>query len=648
MTAEATHGMALRRALSWLVCGNLAMNALFAVAGLTPLWLRPLLERQASTALSRSVTIGRLHWHAGGGLGFTAEDIDVGNPNGFPPDAAPFAVLGRATVVFDVLASLRRLDLVLDRVELERPVLHILAVEDGRENFRFPGAPRAVSLPDKVGITKGRARVSLAGPRANFDVEFATSGVPMDHRVPWLTADAVGSFAGEPLVARLTSETPLALTGQTRRWNINLDIRNGPTHVAALGTLHRSEGLGGAALELSLAGPDIALLSGLTGIPFPTTPPYDLRGRFDYQAGRYHVSEVAGRLGRTDITGSLTVATDGARPVITTELQSRELEPADMVSFLGGQPAAPGTPGQTTLQQDQALRMEAASRADPRVLPHKDLRLPKLAGLDLHVDYQAQRIRGAAMPFNNVALHLDAVAGDVTVQKLSVGVGNGRILADVALTPQAEGTTRAVARLHLEQVDVARLLRIGSVYQSGGTLHGSVRVEGTGRSIAEILGAANGGASLWMNGGRISSVLTDLAGLRLGSALLSSLGGDPNRRVECFMAELALRGGMVSTNKLVLVTEDAITQGRGGVDLRQEKVELRLTTQSRHLTLGVLPAPLLISGTLKAPRAALDPASPAAQEGLAGIMAVLPSIQIGTDDAPRCKQPTGQEQPRAR
>jgi hypothetical protein len=73
------------------------------------------------------------------------------------------------------------------------------------------------------------------------------------------------------------------------------------------------------------------------------------------------------------------------------------------------------------------------------------------------------------------------------------------------------------------------------------------------------------------------------------------------------------------------------------VDLGHERVEIRLRTQSKHLTVGVLPAPLLINGALKEPRAAPDPATPAGKGGLAGALAALPTVQFGTGDAPRCK-----------
>ena len=141
-----------------------------------------------------------------------------------------------------------------------------------------------------------------------------------------------------------------------------------------------------------------------------------------------------------------------------------------------------------------------------------------------------------------------------------------------------------------------------------------------------------------MAGGDLSKLLVDLAGLRLGSALLSSLGsGAALAGVECFVADLALRRGVLSPRALLLETEDAVTEGEGAVDLGRERVEVRLRTESKRLTLGVLPAPLLVSGTLKEPRAAPDPATPAGRGGLAGALAALPSVQLGTGDDPRCE-----------
>ena len=89
--------MAWRRAFRWLLWSGVAAVGLLAAAALSsPLWLRPLAERQASAVLGRPVAIGRLHLRPGDPLVLAAEDVVVGNPPGFPAgEHEPFARVPR-------------------------------------------------------------------------------------------------------------------------------------------------------------------------------------------------------------------------------------------------------------------------------------------------------------------------------------------------------------------------------------------------------------------------------------------------------------------------------------------------------------------------------------------------------------------------
>ena len=347
----------------------------------------------------------------------------------------------------------------------------------------------------------------------------------------------------------------------------------------------------------------------------------------------------AGRIGHSDVQGTMTIATrPGRPPEITAELRSHSVDLRDIASVLAGEPGPPGTPGETPEQHAQATRIEAEARASPRVLPQAPLDLSNLQRVDLHLAYRAERIQGRFMPLDDLVIHLDVVNGSVALRPISFAVGQGRIFGDISLKPQTQDVVAAGAELRFERLDVSRLMRASRSYQGAGALSGTARIEGNGRSVAAILGSGDGALSLWMAGGDLSTLLVDLAGLRLGSALISALGGSSRSRVDCFVADLALRRGVLSTGTLLLETEDAVTQGEGTVDLRREQLNLRLRTESKRLTIGVLPAPLLISGTLKEPHAAPDPTAKAAQGGLAGALAALPTIQLGIGDDLRCQR----------
>ena len=406
--------MAWRRALRWLLWSGVAAAGLVVAAALSsPLWLRPVAERQASAVLGRPVSIGRLRLRPGDPLVLIAEDVVVGNPQDFPAGEEPFARVPRAVVRLDAWALLRRGAIVVPSIELERPALRVVATEDGRANHRVgssddPAGGGAGPPIGALAIVDGRARVSLAGLRADFEVAFATEqGAAEGGGPPGIAAEAQGTYAGQPVEARFRGGAPHdLLRDPSKPWPVELHLTNGPTRASLNGALQDPLRRRGATLDLQLAGPDIALLRPLTGAPLPHTPPYELGGKLDYAEGRFRFTDVAGRVGRSDVAGTMTVAVrPGQRPEITAELRSRAVDLRDIASLIGGRPGPPGTPGQTPEQRAQAARTEAEARASPRLLPDRPLNFPKLRRADAHILYRAERIRGPSVPLDDLTPH---------------------------------------------------------------------------------------------------------------------------------------------------------------------------------------------------------------------------------------------------
>jgi AsmA family protein len=173
-------------------------------------------------------------------------------------------------------------------------------------------------------------------------------------------------------------------------------------------------------------------------------------------------------------------------------------------------------------------------------------------------------------------------------------------------------------------------------YQTSGGLNGTMHLTGTGDSVATLLSTADGEASLWMQQGNVSALFVEPAGLQLGNALVTWLAGPPVTRVQCIAADLPLRHGVVTTRALILDTTDLVLQGSGSATLARERMELRLRAQSKHFAVGVLPGPLLISGPLADPRTEPDP-SAAASHGLGRVLSLLPQVELGSDNTPRCE-----------
>ncbi len=125
--------------------------------------------------------------------------------------------------------------------------------------------------------------------------------------------------------------------------------------VSLEGTLRDPLALQGAELCLVLRGPDMALPGKLTGVPIPRTPNYEVAGRLDHVGGRFR--ETAGRVGQTDIDGTLNLGTTG-----------------------------PGNDVEGMVHSRRAL---ARNEASARMLPDEPINLPKLHSTDIRISYHA-------------------------------------------------------------------------------------------------------------------------------------------------------------------------------------------------------------------------------------------------------------------
>lgn len=630
-----------RRLAWWLGLPLLAVVLLVALWNWD--WFVPLAEREASGALGRPVSMQHLHVRLGRTLTVAVDGLEVGNPEGFG-DAPPLAVVRRAEADLDLLAFLRRRAIIIPRILLDQPVLEPRQLPDGRSNYAFAsgqvGSEPAPPTPPRIGtvlIRGGQAHAVLAPLRADFQVSFATRE-PADVD-PQIVAEAEGRYAGQPIRGRLVGGALLGLREEGKPWPIDLRVDNGPTTVTLRGTVQDPMRLGGADLDLRLNGPDMGLLRPLTGVAIPPTPPYRIAGKLDYADGNIRFSNFDGRVGNSDLAGEIRLARGPERPVVTMDLRSRRVDLTDFGGFVGTAPGRRDTPG-ITPEQRQA---QEQARQSPRLLPDSPISLPNLRVADVHLKFRGARIEDRRVPLDNLAVDMDLEDGAIRVHPARFGVGSGTIGGTLALLPQADGRFRAQGEFEIRRADVSRLLQPLGI-RGGGTLGGIAHIEGTGNSVASLLGNGNGALTVAMVGGDISALILDLSGLQFGRALLSALGIPSRSSISCLVGDFVLQRGVLETRTFVLDTDSSVLRGSGQVDLGKEQLALRLRTRSKHFSVGSLPTDVGVAGALKAPSILPDFGELAARGGAAvglGVLfpplALLPTIQFGTGDAQQCQ-----------
>ena len=115
-------------------------------------------------------------------------------------------------------------------------------------------------------------------------------------------------------------------------------------------------------------------------------------------------------------------------------------------------------------------------------------------------------------------------------------------------------------------------------------------------------------------------------------------------KLQCLITDFVLQNGVANARTMLIDTDEARVGITGDVDLRSEKLDLAVKTEAKHFSIGSLPTPIDVNGTLGAPNLAPEVGPLAARGGAAialGIIgtplaALLPTIQFGTGEDNAC------------
>jgi len=595
-------------------------------------WFKPLIERQASVALGQTVLVGNLEVHLSGHPELVLTRITLANPKGFTSEAAPLARIRRLSLRF-ALRDLFDRRLRISQLDIDQPVATLRAGTDGQRNWQLrlppqePGAkPWTVEI-EALSIQEGQFSLRDAVLKADISgtLHTAAQGDSAESR---LVAAAEGRYRDQPFTARFVGGSALRLRTPQHPYPVDFQAQTGTTRMLLKGSLLDPLHFAGANLRLFLQGPDLSALADLTGLPLPNTPAYRLEGDLDYQARSIRFKNFSGLMGESDLAGDLKVHLGQSRPRMEATVRSRQVRLADLSGLIGGNPNAipAATPG-----------------GDVRVLPSTAINLPRLKAADVKLDFEGAHIVGDALPFDRLAFKLSIDDGVMRLSPVDFGIGDGSLRFYATLDPRGEQLALD-GTAELRRVDVSRLMQ-KTGYAGSGRIGGFARLKGKGRSAAELLGHGNGELKLAMAGGDFSALLLDLSGLDFGNAVLSAVGFGKRTEVRCLVGDFALHNGLLDTRSFVLDTGNTNLLLNGSANLRDESLDLRLSTRPKRANIGRLKAPIHISGRFSDPHIHPDymelglrsAAVVALGTLLTPLAALLPTLQLGPGEDRDCQ-----------
>jgi uncharacterized protein involved in outer membrane biogenesis len=438
---------------------------------------------------------------------------------------------------------------------------------------------------------------------------------------------AEGQFRGHALSAQGSGGGVLALRDKDTPYPLKLAATLGPTSVSANGHITNLLQFSAIDLLIKLHGGSLAQLYPLLGIVLPDTPPYTTHGRLIRQAKIWEYKDFSGQIGKSDIAGTIKVDMGGKRTSLVGTLNLKKLNFADLGPLVGAKKTT--TTVKTTAPENRGK--------SGKVLPDIPFRTERWDRMDADVMLKADSIvRNEALPIDNLSTHLRLQNGVLTLDPLKFRVAGGTLAGVVKLDGRSQ-PIQATTDLKARKIHIAQLFpTLDRTKTSIGLVNGDIDLKGRGNTVADMLGSANGRFAMVINGGEISKLMMEAAGLHLLEMLQLKLSGDKNIQINCGVADFNVKQGVMNPKVLMLDTDITHLTITGDINLEQEQLNLTLVQKSKKLSLIALRPPINIRGSFAKPNISLDK-SKLATRGLVAValaivnpvLALVPLVETG-------------------
>ena len=315
------------------------------------------------------------------------------------------------------------------------------------------------------------------------------------------------------------------------------------------------------------------------------------------------------------VTGSASLALDGARPRLVADLKS------DAVTLPEGGEDGAGD------------GLEAA------------LPLAMLGLVDAEIKLAVASLSADELSVTDIAATAMLTDGTLRLDPVEAVLSDGRIEATATIAANEAVPTQAL-KASWTGADFGKLAR---------TLHGSETLEAkgdaavdltaSGASIRDMIASLAGTAWITTEDGKIANEDWELIAADLTTKFLPFLEGAARGTLNCAVGRWTLKRGVADTVALMIDSDRVTVGGEGTIDLARETLDMRLTPSPKDASLVSLATPILITGKIADPDIAPDPVAVAKGVGslvggaaLAGPLALmLPFVSSGSTE-PACAE----------
>ena len=474
--------------------------------------------------------------------------------------------------------TFRPRDIVVEGLQLA-----LVRAADGRTNWSRPGEPqRGGASTDLRDLTVRDSRISYrdAKRQRTADVAFTSDANGLH---------AAGSGTVRGTAVRIAVDGASVAQPVAGPWPFTATITGTALSLHARGSTDRPLDTDAMTLDVTARAADLRLIDAVIEAGLFGTQPVALTAHVRHQAPRWIVTDLKGTIGRSDLSGHVTVDKQDGRTRLDGAIASRRFDFDDLSS-------------------DEGLAKGAAlERAiGPRLVPNTRINLANIDRTDGRIAVHVARVfsHGGSTSVTGIDGVLTLDRSRLRVAPLTIRLAGGTARGTVTVDQRGGAKTPRLG------VDL-RLVgtRIEALAGDAGAFTGRVaalaRLSGRGDTIRSAIGRSDGRIGLTIRDGSLPARYAAALGFDAGRALLA--GGADSARLRCLVLALPVHGGRGEAAPLVVDTSASQLHGSGTIRFPDERIDLRLTGAPKGHSLLRLPGSAYVTGSLSDPVLTVPP-----------------------------------------
>ena len=390
---------------------------------------------------------------------------------------------------------------------------------------------------------------------------------------------------------------------RNRDLSVKLALKSGDANATFAGSIIKPLTRRGVNLIVDMQAGTLASLSEFLGLKLPAIAPVEFKAELVDVSGAYLIKDIHAKVGKSDLSGEITVAFASTRPNLSGRLTSNLLDLAELLPKKEPQK-------QARIFSAEPLPLDALRVVDADVMIKANR--VRTRGLVLHSVWMQF---GPEITLENVTMGLKLEAGRLSINPATAELAGGTVRADMVL--DASGQTPILSsNLVAKQIEVGQLEQVKKEdFLTGGKTDIRINVSGRGNSVRSVMAGLNGELLVVMGEGRIKNTKVDLIGADLLIETIrmmsSSTEEDDFTDLRCGVLHFYIKDGIATTDKGIAAQTGKMNLiGSGVINLKTEELEIRIHPKARKglgIGAGTLAQLVRVGGTLAEPKPEPDP-----------------------------------------